>query len=95
VAIAPSSVFGIIVHHHAACFSHFTVGIWKDMVAFFESKEDDKVSNILGALQLMLAVSIFQMLCVAEFPLEDADQTFRSSPSRKGRNAFIAFSYES
>ena len=48
------------------------------MVAFFERKEDDKVSNILGALQLMLAVSIFQMLCVAEFPLEDADQTFRS-----------------
>ncbi|CAK9055443.1 unnamed protein product [Durusdinium trenchii] len=35
------------------------------------------VSNILGALQLLLAVSIFQGLCVAEFPLEDADQTFR------------------
>lgn len=37
-----------------------------------------EVSNILGALQLMLAVSIFQSLCVAEFPLEDSDQTFRS-----------------
>lgn len=36
-----------------------------------------KVSNILGALQLMFAVSIFQLLCVAEFPLEDTDQTFR------------------
>lgn len=36
------------------------------------------MSNILGALQLLLAVSIFQGLCVAEFPLEDADQTFRS-----------------
>ena len=50
-------------------------------IVFFLGRNLDiaQVSNILGALQLMLAVSIFQMLCVAEFPLEDADQTFRSS----------------
>ncbi|CAJ1355571.1 unnamed protein product [Effrenium voratum] len=35
------------------------------------------VSNVLGFLQLVLAVSIFQLLCVAEFPLQDADQTFQ------------------
>lgn len=48
------------------------------------------VSNILGALQLMLAVSIFQMLCVAEFPLEDADQTFRISLNMGRGGALIA-----
>jgi len=35
------------------------------------------VTNCLGALALMFAVSIFHGLCVAEFPLEDAEQTFK------------------
>jgi len=48
------------------------------------------VSNILGALQLMLAVSIFQSLCVAEFPLEDSDQTFRISLNMGRGGALIA-----
>ena len=39
---------------------------------------NSKVSNVLGFLQLVLAVSIFQLLCVAEFPLQDADQTFQT-----------------
>eukprot|EP00439_Symbiodinium_sp_Y106_P080487 s8_g19.t1 len=35
------------------------------------------VTNCLGALGLMMAVSIFHGLCVSEFPLEDADKTFK------------------
>ena len=34
-------------------------------------------SNIFGAIQLGLAVSIFHGLCVAEFPLEDAEKTYK------------------
>ena len=36
------------------------------------------------------AVSIFQLLCVAEFPLEDADQSFRIDLTMGRGGALIA-----
>mmetsp|Transcript_27737 Transcript_27737/g.64459 ORF Transcript_27737/g.64459 Transcript_27737/m.64459 type:complete len:453 (+) Transcript_27737:52-1410(+) len=48
------------------------------------------VSNLLGAMQLMLAVSIFQLMCVAEFPLEDTDQTYRIALNMGKGGALIA-----
>ncbi|CAJ1338816.1 unnamed protein product [Effrenium voratum] len=48
------------------------------------------ISNIFGALQLCLAVSIFHTFCVAEFPLEDAGQTFRIDLTMGKGGALIA-----
>ncbi|CAE7581088.1 unnamed protein product [Symbiodinium sp. CCMP2592] len=48
------------------------------------------VSNVIGALQLLLAVSIFQLLCVAEFPTEDRQQTYRIALSMGKGGALIA-----
>ncbi|CAE7229335.1 unnamed protein product, partial [Symbiodinium pilosum] len=48
------------------------------------------VSNMIGALQLLLAVSIFQLACVAEFPREDAQQTYQIALSMGKGGALIA-----
>ncbi|CAE7877966.1 unnamed protein product [Symbiodinium sp. KB8] len=49
-----------------------------------------EVSNVIGALQLLLAVSIFQLLCVAEFPTEDRQQTYRIALTMGKGGALIA-----
>ncbi|CAE7742179.1 unnamed protein product [Symbiodinium pilosum] len=48
------------------------------------------VTNCLGAFALMLAVSIFHGLCVSEFPLEDADKTFKINLSLGTGGALVA-----
>eukprot|EP00930_Biecheleria_cincta_P025350 TRINITY_DN18060_c0_g2_i2.p1 TRINITY_DN18060_c0_g2~~TRINITY_DN18060_c0_g2_i2.p1 ORF type:complete len:555 (+),score=76.15 TRINITY_DN18060_c0_g2_i2:40-1665(+) len=48
------------------------------------------LSNIVGALQQLFAVSIFHGLCVAEFPREDADQNFRLELQMGSGGALLA-----
>lgn len=48
------------------------------------------VSNVIGALQQLFAVSIFHGLCVAEFPLEDAASTFRLELEMGSGGALLA-----
>jgi len=59
------------------------VNIWTDVQRMRNRNDHNCIkflaifSNIFGAIQLALAVSIFHGLCVSEFPLEDAEQTYR------------------
>ena len=48
------------------------------------------VTNCLGALGLMLAISIFHGLCVSEFPVQDADRTFKIDLSLGTGGALVA-----
>lgn len=48
------------------------------------------VSNVIGALQQLFAVSIFHGLCVREFPLEDAASTFRVELEMGSGGALLA-----
>ena len=48
------------------------------------------IYRAVGYRSYIEAVSIFQLLCVAEFPLEDADQTFRIELTMGRGGALIA-----
>lgn len=59
------------------------VNIWTDIQRMRSRNDHNCIksvaigSNVLGALALCLAVSIFHGLCVSEFPLEDSEQTYK------------------